>query len=142
MIFNIHYHTSSDIWYFSQEGNCVRYSLFSTLFFITKILIADQICSGDVFVASSPLDRPRHSSVEINIFSTGMNTWFLTINHRSITNLIHDSPPPMSKDIFLLLSRLSREEDPSLRRRARPRSLKENMSKEFTKKAQLNFTTV
>lgn len=46
------------------------------------------------FFRSFLLDRPRHSSLEINIFSTGTNTWFLTIDHRSITNLVQDSSPP------------------------------------------------
>lgn len=59
-----------------------------------------------------------------------------SIHYKSCTRLI----PSSSKDTFLLLSRLSREEDP--RRRAWSRLLKENISKEFTKKAQLNFTTV
>lgn len=73
-----------------RKGNCVRYFLFLTPSFVTRILIADQICLGDVFVVSSPLDRLRHSLLEINIFSAGTNTWFLTIDHRSITNLVQD----------------------------------------------------
>lgn len=138
VIFNSSYcHIQNDGRFFASR----KYSLFLTLFYHKNSNCRSNLFR-DVFVASSPLDRPRHSSLEINIFSSGTNTWFLTIDHRSITNLVHDSSPPHQKTSSCFSPVYLREEDPSPRRRAWPRSLKENMSKEFTKKAQLNFTTV
>lgn len=45
--------------------------IFHVLFHHTKLLIADQICSGNLFESPSSLDRTRHSSSGINIFCTG-----------------------------------------------------------------------
>jgi len=96
------------------------------------------------FVTSSPLDRSRHSLLEINIFSAGMNTWFLTIDHRSITNLVQDSSPScQEKKIHSCFSLVYFAKKIRIREETLATFIERKYVKGiYKKKAQLNFTTV
>lgn len=127
----------------SQNYSRVLPEKYKYIFFILNALFHHKLanCRSNLFRESfrSPqLLRTRHSSSGINIFCTGTITWFLTINHHLI-QIAYKIHTPSSKITFLPLPRLSREEGPSPRRRVQPHLLKENMSKEFTKKAQHVF---